>query len=325
MILLLTNERDLTTDYVVRELKKRELPYFRLNSERLAEADVKFSPHGAAWQISIQERTISTKEIGAAYFRRPGTPIASSSVASAAERAYCEHEWLSVLHSLYSALEDRWLNSPAHIAAAEDKPRQLTLASKIGFAVPDTLITNDPAAVRLFRHDGAAVVKTLRASLLTDPNSGDERVIFTNRLNDDLGREFEDSLRVAPVILQREVEKDADIRVTVVGDYVMAARIDSQNLSETVVDWRKGAHVDLPHTQHILPADLEMRCRQLTAALKLKFAAIDFVLDRFGKYWFLEANPNGQWAWIEARTGHPIAARMVDLLVAMADSDGAGT
>ncbi|MCQ3024054.1 hypothetical protein NLO85_26790, partial [Pseudomonas savastanoi] len=33
-----------------------------------------------------------------------------------------------------------------------------------------------------------------------------------------------------------------------------------------------------------------------------------------GKLWFLEINPNGQWAWIENQTGYPIAAAIVDEL-----------
>ena len=37
MILVLTNERDLTTDYVVMELRRRGVPYTRLNSERFSD------------------------------------------------------------------------------------------------------------------------------------------------------------------------------------------------------------------------------------------------------------------------------------------------
>jgi hypothetical protein len=52
-----------------------------------------------------------------------------------------------------------------------------------------------------------------------------------------------------------------------------------------------------------------------TAACNLRFSAIDLVLDPSGDYWFLELNPNGQWAWIEARTGLPISEAITNELV----------
>jgi len=56
--------------------------------------------------------------------------------------------------------------------------------------------------------------------------------------------------------------------------------------------------------------------------LGLRFAAIDLVLDQTGEYWFLEANPNGQWAWIESRTGLPISSAIVDELLAISAASG---
>jgi hypothetical protein len=43
------------------------------------------------------------------------------------------------------------------------------------------------------------------------------------------------------------------------------------------------------------------------AALGLRFAALDFIVAPDGRWWFLEANPNGQWGFIEDATGQPIA------------------
>jgi D-alanine-D-alanine ligase-like ATP-grasp enzyme len=38
-----------------------------------------------------------------------------------------------------------------------------------------------------------------------------------------------------------------------------------------------------------------------------RFAALDFIVTPEDQWTFLEANPNGQWAWIEDATGQPIA------------------
>ncbi len=48
---------------------------------------------------------------------------------------------------------------------------------------------------------------------------------------------------------------------------------------------------------------------------ELQYAAIDLILDRDGRYVFLEINPSGQFGWIEDFTGLPIFASLADLLV----------
>ena len=53
----------------------------------------------------------------------------------------------------------------------------------------------------------------------------------------------------------------------------------------------------------------------LLETLHLEFGAIDFILGEDGEYYFLEINPNGQWAWIECRTNYRIAAEIAKLLV----------
>jgi len=69
----------------------------------------------------------------------------------------------------------------------------------------------------------------------------------------------------------------------------------------------------------VLPTEVAKACIALTQNLGLRFGALDFVLDPVGQLWFLEINPNGQWAWIETRTGHPIAAAIVTELERIAN------
>lgn len=316
MILLISNERDITTDYIVLELQRRGVEYFRLNSERLAESEIRWHPALAKniWEIEVSGRTIRDATVSAAYFRRPAPPVALAVIDDASERRYCEEEWASILRSLYTAIGGRWLNSPAQIAMAEDKPLQLSAATSIGLRIPETLITNSYCAAANFIAEGDTVGKPLHAALLNDPHDEAGRVIFTSRISSTPPLS-PDAVKVAPLILQREIPKTSDIRVTVVGDNVFSAAIDSQNRDETTVDWRRGSHPDLPHSCHELPAEIARMCVGIVKLLGLRFAAIDLVLDTNGEYWFLEANPNGQWAWIENRTGLPISSAIVGELL----------
>jgi len=313
MILVLTNERDLTSDYVILELERRNLPFVRLNSERLSESSIIFNPTWGmdGWLVETPDIHLDFRAVQAAYFRRPGTPEAPSGVTREDAAKYCRTEWGAVLASALNSLGKRWLNSPLAILAAEDKPRQLALAVSLGFKVPSTAISNDlKSVIHQFAY-GPVVAKTVREALI-DGNDG-ERVVFTN-LIPDLSELSEDAVAAAPVIFQENIEKLSDIRVTVIGEKTFPAEILSQELSETRTDWRRGSNPALQHRTHCLPQEISALCVSLVQSLGLRFGAVDLILDHQGIYWFLEVNPNGQWAWIENRTGLPLTSAIVDEL-----------
>lgn len=315
MILLVTNKRDLTSDVVVLELRRRGLPFYRLNSEDLPQATIRFDPRAdQGWEIDFGEKKLALRDVRSAYYRRPGAPEPRPS-SDAATHEYLTNEWSAVTRALWNALEGRWMSSPFSILRAEDKPRQLALAATLGFNLPETLISNDFDAAAAFVAKGGAIGKPLRHSLLDRGDTGE--VLFTARL-DPLKSMDRDAVGLAPVIYQREVRKSYDIRATVIGDRVYAAAIHSQDHDETQVDWRSGTRLDLRHEAIELPSQLTAQCLALTRALDLRYGAIDLIADEDGKHWFLEINPNGQWAWIERRTGQPLAAAIVDELAAIA-------
>jgi glutathione synthase/RimK-type ligase-like ATP-grasp enzyme len=51
--------------------------------------------------------------------------------------------------------------------------------------------------------------------------------------------------------------------------------------------------------------------------LGLGFAAIDLIEDAVGNFWFLEANPNGQYVWLEEMFGIPISGSVAEALLAL--------
>ncbi|WP_426954958.1 hypothetical protein [Muricoccus radiodurans] len=316
MILVITNRRDITSDYIILELKRRNMEYFRFNTEDLPEAQVWFRPEEACWTINLGSNIITSKRVSAAYFRRPGAVSVNSQVKSLPERLYATHEWSEVLRSIYGVLDGKWLNSPTAIFRAENKSLQLSTAYSLGFSIPQTIITNAFHMAAEFANGGHTVAKPLREALLDD--DGEERVIFTSRVTEQFSNMPSAAVSAAPIIFQREIFKAFDLRITVVADRVFAVEIHSQHKTETEVDWRKGSHPDTPHKVHALPDEIESACIDLTKKLGLRFGAIDMVLDKAGRYWFLEINPNGQWAWIENRTGLPISAAIVDTLQAIA-------
>ena len=80
-------------------------------------------------------------------------------------------------------------------------------------------------------------------------------------------------------------------------------------------DWRFGHHEGaLTFSEFTLDKATQKLCLSLVRRLKLHFAAIDMIMDMSGRLWFIEANPNGQWAFIEEATGQPIGQAIARLL-----------
>jgi glutathione synthase/RimK-type ligase-like ATP-grasp enzyme len=196
--------------------------------------------------------------------------------------------------------------------AAESKPRQLEVAAQLGFTIPDTLITGDAAHAQAFirRHE-SYVVKSqaiefpLGKTMMTTVVSARDNVSF-------------DGLSVDPMIFQQFITPAYELRVTVVGNEVFAAKIISADQGP-FRDWRYG-HIDDTFSAEATSIDdaLQEQCIELTKRLGLTYGAIDLIVDKDGTVWFLEINPNGQWAFIEEATGQPIGKAMAELLCSSA-------
>ncbi|MCR4418642.1 MAG: hypothetical protein QHH27_01745 [Clostridia bacterium] len=319
MILLLSNREDVTTDLVVLELRRRGLDFVRFNTEDFplsASLSVCFDdgsePDGL---LEIKGRRIKLEEIGAAWYRRPVAPTYRTVSLTSPIENYCKSEALWTLAGTWANLRCFWVSKPWAVRRATDKLYQLKVAKGLGFQVPTTLVSNEPHLVRQFYTSMAArnraiVAKPVRRGFVP----GSDWVVFTTLLTrNDLAAI--EGLRLAPMIFQEYITKAADVRVTVVGQKVFAAAIVYDDPEKAPVDWRASEGSHLIHQPWVLPGEVQNKCRALVETMDLAFGAIDLVLDPNGRYFFLEINPNGQWAWLEKQCGFPLTSTLVDLLV----------
>lgn len=57
---------------------------------------------------------------------------------------FCIQENRAALLGSIMSLDALWMSHPAAVWQSEYKPHQLSVASRLGFTIPRTLITNDP-------------------------------------------------------------------------------------------------------------------------------------------------------------------------------------
>lgn len=307
-VLILTQPFDVTADGVVDELHRRRVPVFRCNPGDFPRDLTLVADLGVGWTggFHLPDREVRLDEIGCAWYRRP-TTFEFPDGLNTEERRWAQHEARRAVGGILAALP-RWLNHPCDIARCEYKPVQLQMARAVGLTVPPTLITNDAEAARQFAKEHDQIVyKPLSSTGVSE--QGSYKIVYTNRLTTD---DITDTVSATGHLFQRWMDKAYEVRLTVIDDVFFAIRIDAE--SETsVVDWRTD-YDNLCYTVIDVPRDVRDHVRGLLDLLRLRFAALDFVVTPSSEWVFLEVNANGQFAWLQDATGVPIAAAIADAL-----------
>ncbi|MEZ7128882.1 MvdC/MvdD family ATP grasp protein [Nonomuraea sp. AD125B] len=310
MLLIISDHGDDSVHAVLPKLRERGVPTLWWDEADYPEAStLTTSYRDGRWRQTLtyrgEEHDLS--RVTAVWHRRPGRPSAPA-VRDPSQREFAEHVAGHALAGAYDLMtRARWMPArPAHLQAIDNKLLHLYRAVQLGFTVVDTVVTNDPAELvpAWTRAGGRLITKAL--SFRTFTLDGEYGHLYTTpvprrRLS---GRH---RLRYAASMLQPNVPKAYELRVTVVGERVFAARIDSQASRLTTVDWRHYGDPKVGYSAYDLPAEVAERCVRLVAELGLSFGALDLIVTPDGRYVFLELNVDGQWAFIETLTGLPIA------------------
>lgn len=193
----------------------------------------------------------------------------------------------------------RWVNHPDADHRCRNKADQLLAAKASGFRIPETLVGNDIGAVREFfdQNRGSMVHKAF--SHLRWLNEDGSRTAGRTSLVKaaHLAQDF--AVRACPGIYQHNIEKRHELRVTVIGERVIAAAIYSQR-DGTTIDWRcEGGRGSTNLAEIDIDPALAERCRKLCRRLGVAFGCIDLIVTPDNEVVFLEINCVGQFLFNE--------------------------
>lgn len=306
MILIVTHKTDYTVDFVVEKLNEHNVPYFRLNCEDiLLDQSISISKESAFRPVINNDRHFDS-----VWFRRTKYPELPDTM-DASSANYCYIELDAYFSNLWETISaDKWLSKPSSIYRAENKILQLKEASELGFNTPDTIIPTSFEELKSFfdKCQEKIIIKPLFDNKLINNNS--QSLIFTTLVSREDIESFKTHYNL-PSIYQEYIEKEIEIRVTIVGNDCFAAYVESQVDEETKIDWRRKKK---KFKEFELPDEIKQKCFKLIEKLNISFGAIDLILDKSGKFIFLEINPNGQWAWIESDTDLKISDSIITFL-----------
>jgi len=253
---------------------------------RGADVRIDAATGGATGSVTVAGGMIDLGEVGAAYLR----PQQSSSEGRAADAALVA--WADLTRA-------QVVNRPAAMAANNSKPYQLGLIARLGFEVPDTLVTTDPEEVRRFRRrHGRVIYKSV---------SGMRSIV--SKLHDE-GLERLADVANGPTQFQEHIAGE-DVRVHVVGEELFATSVRSR-----ADDYRYASAsgtLDLAAAE--IPATIADRCRAAARAMGLPVAGIDLRHAPDERWVCFEVNPSPAFTFYEHATGQPIGAAIARLLM----------
>lgn len=282
------------------------LPYVLFNQRHSAHVDLQLDAgdRGIAGALWIGNARHDLADFTGVYARTVETEILPEHQprgrAAPDMAAFARSRTLNELFTdLLDAADMRVVNRPSAMGSNLSKPYQAQMVQRAGLLTPETLVSNQPEAVRRFHAEqGRIIYKSISAvrSIVKAwcPSTGPDLTAITK----------------LPTQFQGFVP-GVNIRVHVVGATLFATEIVSE-----AIDYRYGEREghDTRMVPVDLPPDIADACIRLTADLGLWLSGIDLKRTPDGAWYCFEVNPSPAYSYFEEHGGQPIAEALVRLL-----------
>ncbi len=266
---------------------------FRLDDERNLIGSIRYG-----------DQSVALGEITAWYVRPYDTRRVPAVERAGPKSAEWKHA-LELENALLGWLEitlARVVNRPSSMLANGCKPYQLQIVARSGFAVPETLVTTDPAEVTAFcEHHQSVIYKSISGvrSRVTRLCASDRE-----RLKD---------VTHCPTQFQAYIP-GRDYRAHVIGEDVFACEVQSE-----ADDYRYGAASGAPRIWAArLPREIEERAVTMTKSMGLEVAGIDLRRNPEDQWYCFEVNPSPGFTFYEQFSGQGLASAIARLLMSSA-------
>lgn len=309
MLLLFSSINERFTSLIEKHLDSSSLFKFNLDAASLKESIVSIIEDNII--IEQDGRRVKSSQISGVWIKRHSVLVTSDE-----EENYCgftdycnyrlwKDEWNSVIKQLLAHLS--YLGIPFFdeidsLVKAEKKMLQLDIAREVGFNTPCSIVSNSKSQIIDFlnQHDDEGILK-----LSTQPTfnkNNDVYFIFANKISSVDFDEMDVTIN-SPVIVQKYIEKQYEVRYTFVNGEHFVCKIESQLSDKSKIDFRRYDFANTPYVAIEAPKKIKKMVSVFMGKLKLNYGALDFIVDHKDNWYFLEINPVGQYGWIEHLTG----------------------
>lgn len=319
-VLIITHSEDNESiSLVLNAIARRGKKGFRFDTDRFPtemQLDIYYGNECERQILSSTTEKLDLHDVSAVWYRRIWIGGRIPTTMEAQLRDASVKESHRTITGAIASIQAFHLDPVPCIRQAENKQLQLQVARELGIDIPQTLITNNPQAVREFAQQCESGIVTKMLSSFAIYEQGKEKVVFTNPVSpEDLDNL--DGLRFCPMTFQENIPKALELRTIIVGKRTFTAALDSQSFQYSRYDWRRQGLTSIAAWQsYNLPPEIEAKLLQLMAYFGLNYGALDLILTPDGRHIFLEVNPVGEFFWLERCPGLPISDAIADLLLA---------
>jgi len=315
VILILADAFDTHANVVEQHLRDSGASLFRLDLDVHSLQNTILSYDSSDWIVRQGSFEIRASDIRTVWPRRLTVSLTLEQQTEQETSSFrlWRSEWNRCLYGMYAFLREcYWMNRIQNANLADNKYFQLSIAKSIGFHVPDFISSNDKSMLREFCENGETAIKFMTQDIFKDQDGGFSGIYVNKICRSDLDEFSEDSEN--PITLQRYIDKDFEVRHTVVAGEHFSCKIESQSSSRANIDWRRYDVANTPHSVISPPSQIIEMIESIMDRLGLTYGAFDFIVDKQGKWWYLEVNSAGQWLWIEDLLGLPISLKIAKVL-----------
>ena len=298
MIFIATCSQDTTTDIVMRELDATDV--LRFNIDRPEDFAWDFHRSGFLVADRASGKEITERNFSSFYLRKPVYFESIDIPKFGCMENWRREETAELFKDFYRECQSRGLVSL--VRCREDrygKLRQL-LAAERHFRVAPWHFFHGRLPEECKR--GRWVVKSMTATPI-----GADKMLFVKEVDPaalDLGY---------PWFAQERIDGDEEVTVVYVDGKTYAANVPRDSFDGD--DSRKSIFINQQTSWPRCPlsSEDERAIKGFMDETGYRFGRFDFI-RKDGELWFLELNPNGQWAWLDEKNEHGLVSMVADAI-----------
>ena len=294
-----TNSLDMTADLLISKIGTEKI--FRFNVDLWREYKIKIDHD----QLSIENsagRRVTNGDISKFYWRKPFTnqylypqrKIPSELIYMEEELTYAMRDMVNLAWS-----EGKIVLVEPMADSRVGKFVQLRVAGRYFTVPPYKFVSGSPD---FFEPGKLSIVKSL-----TSKRVNEHTVLYTTRVQED---ELDPS---TPWMIQDYLPASWDVTIVFVRDTMYGFELNRDPFLDKTVDWRETGGPDATDGWrcHPIPKPLEDSIFRFMDDLGLHYGRLD-LLYTGEDYFFLEVNPNGEWAWLDFSGDVGLLGKMIE-------------
>ncbi|WP_106915123.1 MvdC/MvdD family ATP grasp protein [Chryseobacterium aurantiacum] len=311
MILCITHSQDFyTIDLFFQYLSSKNIPYFRLNSDKLNHLQ-KISINENSFEITDElGKTIHSDDIKGVWHRKAWRISVPEELDQNYEKIF-QNEYGSLRYNLITTLENiPWINPFEKEKKIDgNKMLQLKIAERNHLTIPKTVFSNNEEKITTFFHQYCSGKAIAKLHGVQSKTMSGENLISTMIIEEETLEHLSD-IAYCPMIFQPYIDKEYELRIMYVDGEFFTGKINNS----TNADWRVSDE-NYFWSAYELPENIKINLTSMMKEMGLYMGAIDVIKGKDGEYYFLEVNPQGEWGMLQKELGFPIAERIADNLI----------